>query len=114
MCRAWTQSPDMPRPEFSTNHELLQNPVRGKKPTGYILFIKNNLFLGPFSASKSFFYLFIYFFFCLLRAAPAACGGSQARGLIGAVAYTEPQQHQIQAASATYTAAHGNTGSSTH
>ena len=33
-------------------------------------------------------FLFIYFFvcFCLSRATPTACGGSQARGLIGAVA----------------------------
>ena len=29
---------------------------------------------------------FIYLFFCLFRATPAAYGGSQARGLIGAVA----------------------------
>ena len=35
---------------------------------------------------------------CVFRAAPEAHGGSQARGLIGAVAagpMTEPQQHQI-------------------
>ena len=35
------------------------------------------------------FFLFFFFFsflFLLLRATPAACGGSQARGLIGAVA----------------------------
>ena len=30
--------------------------------------------------------LFIYFVFCLFRAAPAAYGGSQAKGPIGAVA----------------------------
>ena len=28
----------------------------------------------------------VFFFFCLFRAAPAAHGGSQARGLIGAIA----------------------------
>ena len=30
--------------------------------------------------------LILFFFFCLFRAAPTAYGGSQARGLIGAVA----------------------------
>ena len=36
-----------------------------------------------------FYFLFILFYFCLFafpRAAPAACGGSQARGQIGASA----------------------------
>ena len=47
-------------------------------------------------------WLCIYFSFCLFRAARAACGSSQARGQIGAVA------------SATYTAAHGNARSLTH
>ena len=61
--------------------------------------------------------LFLFFVFCLFRAAPVAYGGSQARGLIGAVAALptpEPQQHGIRAASATYTTAHGNAGSLTH
>ena len=42
-----------------------------------------------------YFYLFIYLFlsFCLLRAAPVAYGGSQARGLIGAVATSLHQSH---------------------
>ena len=31
--------------------------------------------------------------FCLFLAPPAACGGSQARGLIGAVAASLPQSH---------------------
>ena len=44
-------------------------------------------------------------------AAPAAYGGSQARGLIGAV--PQLQQRQIRAVSAVYTTAHGNTGSLT-
>ena len=68
------------------------------------------------------FYLFIYLF-CLLSfvvvvvvvaiswAAPAAYGGSQARGHQPT---PEPQQCGIRAASATYTTAHGNTGSLTH
>ena len=64
-----------------------------------------------------FFYLFFIFclFFAFSRAAPAAYGGSQSRGLIRAVAAkTTPQQRRIQTASATYTAAHGNAGSLTH
>ena len=66
-----------------------------------------------------FIYLFILFFclFLFLWAAPAAYGGSQARDRIGAVAAgstPEPQQRGIQAASATYTAAHGNAGWLTH
>ena len=58
------------------------------------------------------------FFFGLSMAAPAAYGGSQARGPIGAAATNrptpEPQQHQIQATSAIYTTAHSNAGSPTH
>ena len=60
-----------------------------------------------------------FFFFCLFafsRGAPVACGGSQARGRIGAVAAQptpEPQQCRIRVASATHTTAHGNAGSST-
>jgi len=58
-------------------------------------------------------------FFVFSRAAPAAYGGSQARGLIGAVACSchptpEPQQCQIRATSVTYITAHGNYGSLTH
>ena len=65
-------------------------------------------------------YLFIYLFICLFvfcRAAPVAYGGSQAGGLIGAVAakpMPEPQQLGIRAASATYTTAHDNARSPTH
>ena len=61
-----------------------------------------------------------FFFSCLSvfsRAAPTAYGGSQARGLIRAVAAGLCQSHsngQIQAASVTYTTAHSNTGSLTH
>ena len=65
------------------------------------------------------FYYFIYFFIfvsCLFRAAPMACGGSQARSPIGAVAASlpEPQQRQIRAMSLTYTMAHSNARSLTH
>ena len=58
-----------------------------------------------------------FFFFCLFRAAPAAYGGSQTRGPVGAVAastHHSHSQHGIGAASANYTTAHNNTGSSTH
>ena len=53
--------------------------------------------MGPRLHSKDFFFLV----FCLFRAAPAACGGSQARGQIGAVA-------------ADLHYSHSNTGSLTH
>ena len=64
-------------------------------------------------------YLFIYLFiyFCLFRAAPAAYGSFQARGQMGAVAaglMLQPQQHAIQAVSATDTTVHSNAGSLTH
>ena len=55
--------------------------------------------------------LFFFFFFGLFRATLVAYGGSQAKGQIIAVAaglYHSPQQCQILAVSATYTAAHGN------
>ena len=61
-----------------------------------------------------FIYFILFYLFCLFafsRAAPAAYGGSQARGLIGAVAakpMPEPQQRGVPAASATYTTAQGN------
>ena len=61
--------------------------------------------------------LFFFFIFAFSRAAPMAYGGSQARGLIGAAAAKptpEPQQHGIQAATATYTTAHSNAGFLTH
>jgi len=48
------------------------------------------------------------YLFAISRAAPMAHGGSQARGRIGAVA-----AGGIRAMSATYTTAHGNTGSLT-
>ena len=50
--------------------------------------------------------------FCFFRSTPEAYGGSQARGQIGAIdadlSIPQPQQHQIQAASVTYTTAYGN------
>ena len=61
--------------------------------------------------------LFFFFFFVFSRATPSAYGGSQARGLIGAVVAKpapEPQLRRIRAASATHTTAHGNAGSLTH
>ena len=63
---------------------------------------------------------FCFVLFCLFAiswAAPAAYGDSQARGPIGAVATSLCHSHSnvgIQAASATYTTAYGNTGSLTH
>ena len=66
--------------------------------------------------SRPFYFLFYYYyFFCFFafsRATPAAHGGSQARGLIGAVAAGLCQSHSnagSEAASVTYTTAHGYT-----
>ena len=52
------------------------------------------------------------FVFCLFRSVPAACGSSQARGWIGAIAASLHHSHsnaRIQAVSLTYTTAHSNT-----
>ena len=65
----------------------------------------------------SFLQVFIYLFclFAFSRDAPAAHGGSQARGRIRAVATSLHQSHSSAgAASVTYTTAHGNTKSLTH
>ena len=62
---------------------------------------------GPSGANILFF-----FFFAFSWAAPIACGGSQARGLIRAVATGLRHSHShSNTASATYTTAHGNAGS---
>ena len=56
-------------------------------------------------------------FYFLFRATPTAYEGSQARDRIRDIAASlmpQPQQCQIQAASATDTTAHGNAGSLTH
>ena len=60
-----------------------------------------------------FFLVFLPFLGPLLM----ANGGSQARGLIGAIAtglHPGPQQHGVLAMSETYTTVHGNAGSLTH
>ena len=74
------------------------------------------------TSNSSLYWHLITLFFCLFflpfsRAIPMAYGGSQARGLIEAVAAKptpEPQQCGIRAASATYTTAHDNTRSLIH
>ena len=63
------------------------------------------------------YHMAFFFLFVFSRAVIAAYGGSQARGLIGAVVPNltpEPQQRRIQAVSTTYTTAHSNAGSLTH
>ena len=69
---------------------------------------------APFKTSQDF--IFIYLFVLLFSVAPVAYKSSQHRGQIGARAtsWPQPQQHQIQATSATYITAHGNTGTLTH
>ena len=62
--------------------------------------------------------LFFFFWsFCHFLGHSTACGGSQARGLIEAVATNLHQSHSntgSEAMSATYTIAHGNARSLTH
>ena len=52
-----------------------------------------------------FYFLFLFFAFCLFRAVPAAYEGSQAMGQIGATAMQDPSM------SVTYTTAHGHSRS---
>ena len=90
----------------------------------------------PFSKNSTLYpktlFCFVFLSFVIFRAAPAAHGGSQARGLIRAIAAgllqshsnsgskphlrptPEPQQLGIQTTSAAYTTAHGNARSLTH
>ena len=63
------------------------------------------------------FFRFCFFFFCLFRAGLAAYWGSQVRGSNQSPnrrPTPQPQQHGIQATSATYATAHGDAGSLTH
>ena len=63
-----------------------------------------------------FFVVVVVLFFCLFRVTPTAYGGSQARGLIGAVAvtYTTATAMPDMSPSVTYTTAHVNATSLTH
>ena len=60
--------------------------------------------------------LFFFFFFLIFRAAPTACKfpGEGLNQSYRCWPISQPQQCGIQASSATYTRAHGNTGSPTH
>ena len=65
------------------------------------------------------FSFFIFFWSCLLRAAPAAYGGSQARGLIGVVAASLHHSHSNAVSEprlrpTPHVDPHGNVGSLTH
>ena len=53
-------------------------------------------------------------FFSLFRTTPVTYRSSQARGQIGASALSQPQQHQSQVTSTTYTEAFNKAGSLTH
>ena len=73
------------KPSLKSRILLVKTAVRTHRTNGW----KNSKGLKIFFRSFILFYFyFIYLFilsFCLLRAAPAAYGGSQARGRIGAV-----------------------------
>ena len=104
-------------------HEEARQDLPGRKRSPLLTFLYSAL------GSSNSFCLFLFF-----MATPEAYGGSQARGRIRAVAAgphpshsrshtgskprlpptPQPQPCQIRAASATYTAAHGNAGFFTH
>ena len=62
------------------------------------IFIQHGLNLRNIMLRFSFFFFSFFFFFCLFafpRAAPEAYRGSQARGLMGAVAADLRQSHKL-------------------
>ena len=81
-----------------------------------LIFEYFHMYINP-SNEHTWFYLFIYLF-CLFRAAPTAHGGSQARGLIRAVAAgLHHSHHNVRSEPClrpTYITAHSNAGSLTH
>ena len=92
------------------------SPLRGHHCYQFIMsFSRGSLH----STQDTHMYLYVcnLFFFCLFRATPETYGGSQARGRNRSYSCwptPQPQQDQIRAAYATYTTAHGNSGSLTH
>ena len=60
------------------------------------------------------YHITLFFFFCLFRPAPVACGGFQARHWIGAVAASLCHSHAHLGHFASYSTAHGNARSLTH
>ena len=98
----------------SLSHPWLQVKQKQKHLSLVILIVAVP---GDLSYLMKWLFFFFFFFFCLFRATPTAYGNFQARGQIGTVATDltpQPEQHQIQATSATYTTAHSNTKSLTH
>ena len=75
----------------------------------------NNIML-TLKFTFNFYFILFYFCFAISWSAPTAYGSSQARCQISCSRRPtpEPQQRGIQAAFATYSTAHGNTGSLTH
>ena len=85
------------------------DPASSRTPVGFITAELPQEFL---QSNSFFFFLFV---FCLLRAAPAAYGDSQARGLIRATVAGLHHSHSHSHASVfDLHQAHGNAGSLTH
>ena len=84
-------------------NQLCFNKTKQKIPSSTILVI-------------IFFFFFSFFLFLFFYTAPVIYGSSQARveSELSCWPTPQPQQHQTQATSVTYTTAHGNTGSLTH
>ena len=80
-------------PSFSSSTNCHQATKRQEKdipPYGNIGFLIKDCFLF---FSFFFVFFFVFFFFAISRAASTAYGGSQARGLTGAVAVSLCQSH---------------------
>ena len=76
-------------------------------PFCYFYFLYEHISLRKLISFLLLFCFCLSFAFCLFRASSVAYGGSQARGLIGAVAAGLLQSHSnARAMSVTYTAAH--------
>jgi len=83
-------------------HDPSISSIQGSVNDGFPVCCGNSRYSQPF--------FFFFFFFCLFRAAPMAYGGSQARGLIGAVATSLRHSHSHMG----YDLHHSYAGSLTH
>ena len=106
-----------------TNYKHIIHAILHSFSPSFIFILYSYKWLYHYSPSHSpifghkscFCHFFKFFIFCLFRATSTANGGSQARGLIGAVAVCLHHSHSnARAMFAAYTTAHGSTRSLTH
>ena len=88
---AWTMGPSLPKEDPPSNlfHYLWPRQARGEHHT--VIWSVCSCVQG--FRQTLFIILFFFFFFVFSRAAPAAYGGSKARGLIGAIATSLHYSH---------------------